>query len=139
MNYLIKTHRPGTLYKGPHLFVLNRGRHSGRPIDVAGPNCWVIQTSTEDESIQMKQVITCLYQSRQLQPYLIGSVIEFIRLPEFKKLLRIAVSLAKANDQFESIIKGMEAADQLEEICMMQLEKVRMLRVSLGSKLLRGD
>jgi hypothetical protein len=31
LNFIIKTHRVGTIYTKPHLFVLNKGMNSGKP------------------------------------------------------------------------------------------------------------
>jgi hypothetical protein len=31
LKFIIKTHRKGTIYKKPHIYILNKGLNSGKP------------------------------------------------------------------------------------------------------------
>ena len=48
LNLIIKTHRVGTIYTKPHLFILNKGMNSGKPQKEPFTNSFVVffKTST---------------------------------------------------------------------------------------------
>jgi hypothetical protein len=138
MNYLIKTHRPGMTYKGSHVFVLNRGRNSGKPLELPCPNCWVIQTQSEEDATRLRQILYAMQRSRRFDPYLRGSVIDFIPIKEFKRLLRDAIELASLNPKFDSVVRAIQAADVMEQTILNQMVILKELRFTLGAKLLQG-
>ena len=85
MNFIIKTHKVGTMYTKPHLFVLNKGMNSGKPQKEPFTNSFVIIFSNEDDCENIYFVAFSLWQTKFWHQYLVGSVIPFLRLPDFKK------------------------------------------------------
>ncbi len=81
---LIKTHKKGNLYKGFYFFILNKGLNSGKPLSEPCANCFVIFFTTQEEMENHYWVAFSLWQANFWHPYLVGSVIPFLRLPEFK-------------------------------------------------------
>ena len=49
LNFIIKTHRVGTIYTKPHLFVLNKGMNSGKPQKAPFTNSFVIIFQNEED------------------------------------------------------------------------------------------
>lgn len=84
-NFSIKTHRPGTGYLTPHLFILNKGRNSGKPLREACPNCLVIRFQDWEDLDSFYWLAYSLWKANFWHYYLVGSVIPFLRLFEFKK------------------------------------------------------
>ena len=92
-NFIIKTHRKDTLYAKPHLFILNKGMNSGKPQNTPFTNSFVVifQNETDCESIYF--VAYSLWQTKFWHQFICGSVIPFLRLPDFKNEFNPRASL----------------------------------------------
>jgi hypothetical protein len=112
-NFIIKTHRKDTLYNKPHLFILNKGMNSGKPQDDPFVNSFVIIFSNEEDRESIFLVAYSLWKTKFWHPFLIGSVIPFLRLPDFKKEFNPQSSLIMV--EHEQHIKNVEALKLLEK------------------------
>ena len=92
-NLIIKTHKKGTIYKKPHLFLLNKGMNSGKPQKVQFTNSFVVIFEKEEDCESLFFVAYSLWQTKFWHQFLIGSVIPFLRLPDFKKEFNPQASL----------------------------------------------
>jgi len=90
-DFIIKTHRKDVNYTSGHLFILNKGLNSGKPSRTPFANSFVILLLDDDEVDMMYWLAYSLWQAKFWHQHLIGSVIPFIRLPEFDKLFSPAV------------------------------------------------
>ena len=138
MNYLIKTHRPGTIYKGPHTFVLNRGRNTGKLLGTPCPNCWVITADTQCTIDRLEVIIDALHVTKRLEPSLIGSVIEYIRIHDFKKTLGLYVKMIGFDSKYDAQIEGIRRAKILMNKYQRMRHEVEMMVVLQHIRLLRG-
>lgn len=84
LNFIIKTHRKGTIYAKPHLFILNKGMNSGKPQREPFTNSFVIIFQNEDDCENLFWIAFSLWKSKFWHQHLIGSVIPFLRLSDFK-------------------------------------------------------
>ncbi len=84
-NFIIKTHRKDTVYTKPHLFILNKGMNSGKPQKTSFTNSFVVIFQNEEDCESLFFIAYSLWQTKFWHPFLIGSVIPFLRLPDFKK------------------------------------------------------
>lgn len=84
-NFITKTHQKGTIYSKPHLFLLNKGMNSGKPSKEPFTNSFVIIFQNEEDSENIYFVAYSLWKTKFWHPYLVGSVIPFLRLPDFKR------------------------------------------------------
>jgi hypothetical protein len=75
-------------YAGFHFFVLNKGLNSGKPLDEACPNCFVIECDSEEQKESLYWICFALWQSHRFRQHLIGSVILYIRKKELINLVR---------------------------------------------------
>jgi hypothetical protein len=111
-NYIVKTHRKKTVYSKPHLFILNKGLNSGKPQKEPFANSFVLIFQNEEDCENMYWVAFSLWKSKFWQQFLIGSVIPFIRLQEFKKELFARVT--DIYEDYEQHKKDIQALRLLE-------------------------
>lgn len=87
IRFTLKHHQPGSHYATPHLFVLNKGMNTGKPLEKPCPNCFVLQFYTQDDYENLKHIIHALWLGKFWHQFLIGSVIPYIRIKDFQKQL----------------------------------------------------
>ena len=112
-NFIIKTHRKDTAYSKPHLFILNKGMNSGKPQKVQFTNSFVVIFEKEEDCESLFFVAYSLWQTKFWHPFLIGSVIPFLRLPDFKKEFNPQASLMML--EHEQHLKNVAALKLLEK------------------------
>lgn len=84
-NFIIKTHKANKMYLGEHFFILCKGKNSGKPLFEPCANCWVILFPNKQERENHYWMAYTLWQSKFWHYFLVGSIIPFLRLFEFKK------------------------------------------------------
>lgn len=84
-NFIIKTHQKKTTYKGNQIFILNKGMNSGKPQKEPFTNSFVIMFHDEKDTETVYWLAYSLWKSKFLHQFLIGSVIPFLRIKDFKK------------------------------------------------------
>ena len=112
-NFITKTHKPGTVYAQPHLFILNKGMNSGKPQKEPFTNSFVIIFQNEADCENIYFVAFSLWQTKFWHQHICGSVIPFLRLYEFKKEFNPKAKLMM--DDFEQHQKNVEALKLLEQ------------------------
>jgi hypothetical protein len=112
-NFIIKTHRVGTIYTKPHLFVLNKGMNSGKPQKEPFTNSFVVLFQTEEDCENLFFIAFSLWKTKFWHPFLCGSVIPFLRLPDFKK--EFFVKSRVMMEEHEQHVKHVAALKLLEQ------------------------
>ena len=112
-NFIIKTHRKDTAYSKPHLFILNKGMNSGKPQKEQFTNSFVVIFEKEEDCESSFFVAYSLWQTKFWHQFLIGSVIPFLRLPDFKKEFNPQASLMMVEQ--EQHLKNVAALKLLEK------------------------
>ena len=116
LNFIIKTHRVGTIYTKPHLFVLNKGMNSGKPQKEPFTNSFVIIFQNEDDCESVFFIAYSLWQTKFWHPFLVGSVIPFLRLPDFKKQFNPQASLMMVeHEQHQKNVAALKLLEQKEK------------------------
>jgi len=111
--FIIKTHKPRTKYNQPHFFILNKGMNSGKPQKESFTNSFVIIFTNENDTENCFWIAFSLWKSKFWHQHLIGSVIPFLRLDEFKKEFNAkATQLIQEHDEH---LKNVEALKLLEQ------------------------
>ena len=72
----------------PHFFVLNKGTNSGRPNSYPYANCFIVITETDEEYNRYYWLVYALWQGKCFIPFLRGSVIEFITIYDFARVVK---------------------------------------------------
>lgn len=80
----INRFNPAAQKKENVFFIQSHGFHAGRPLREPIPNSWQIET----QNPQGFEICFMLYNSRHLKNLIRGSVIPFIALHEYKKILK---------------------------------------------------
>ena len=138
MQTLIKTHKMNRTYHGNHFFVLSKGNNAGRPLDKPCPNCFVIVTKCPKEKHLLYWLCFGLWQCGYFHPYLAGSVIPFLRLPELKSIISNArTQIEQRKTEYEKAVETLNKLLQLQQNISQQLQLISQAKTSLMSKLLR--
>ena len=112
-NFIIKTHRVGTIYSKPHLFLLNKGMNSGKPQKEPFTNSFVIIFQNEEDCESLFFIAYSLWQTKFWHQHLVGSVIPFLRLNDFKKEFFVRSKVMM--QEHEEHVKHIAALKLLEE------------------------
>ena len=67
-----------------HFFILNKGLNSGKPLYEPCPNCFVVIFSNNEDKESYYWLSYSLWKSKFWHQFLVGSVIPFLRIHEFK-------------------------------------------------------
>lgn len=104
-SFIIKTHRVGTVYTKPHLFILNKGMNSGKPHKEPFTNSFVIILQNEEDLESLFFIAYSLWQTKFWHQYLVGSVIPFLRLPDFKNefIPKASLMMSEHNEHLKNV------------------------------------
>jgi hypothetical protein len=128
-NFIVKTHRKDTLYKKPHLFILNKGMNSGKPQKEPFTNSFVIIFQHEENCENFYYIAFSLWQTKFWHQYLNGSVIPFLRLPDFKKEFNPrAQTMMEKHEQHLKHIETIKLLQQKENQFQQNLKLINDLR-----------
>ncbi|WP_406567618.1 DUF6943 family protein [Chryseobacterium oryctis] len=115
--------------------MLSRGHNAGKPLFEPCPNCFILYCNDQEERENLYWIFFTLWKNGFFHPYLCGSVIEMLRLFEFKKILQnfIIPSLSKMQENGK-ILSDIKAVCQLEQKFTQQLKQLNDLRNALVQK-----
>jgi hypothetical protein len=85
LKFVIKTYIKGTIYKNPHLFILNKGLNSGKPSNEPFTNSFVIIFEHKEDFDNVNLTAYALWKTKFWHQFLCGSVIPFLRLNDVRK------------------------------------------------------
>lgn len=135
MQTLIKTHKMNRTYHGNHFFVLSKGNNAGRPMDKPCPNCFVIITKCTKEKQLLYWLFAGLWQCGYFRPYLSGSVIPFLRLPELKSIIREARSKVGSYSDYTKTVETLDRLENLQRVIVKQLQLITQVKKQFFRKL----
>lgn len=103
------------------VFALCKGLNSGKPLEKPSPNCFAILCQDEKQKEFYKSLLYGLWISKAFHQILVGSVIEFIRINDFKKLVaESADRLRLRQTDFEDDLKKIRSYEELEKQYLIQ-------------------
>lgn len=88
-------------------YIQSHGNHAGRPLRTPKTNCWEYRTTRPQDF----EILTIVFESRILENFITGSVIPFIPLQDYKKIITPILK------------KGLSASGQLNEK-YLQIRKI---------------
>jgi hypothetical protein len=113
----------------PHFFALNKGLNSGKPLLLPCPNCFKIEAENEDFKEMLYWVSFALWKSKAFHPFLIGSVIPFIRIGDYKQLISEKLEIVKASPAiFTETIKKLQLIELKEKQFKENLRLIQELK-----------
>lgn len=111
--YKIKTHKIGVEYDRPHFYILNKGQNSGRPMYDQCPNCFVCTFNNELDRDIMYWLIMGVFNTGIFRRYCTGSVIEFVRINDVKRIIEQA--FVKYQDRQDECNKKIQILQIIEK------------------------
>ncbi|KGO92813.1 DUF6943 family protein [Flavobacterium enshiense] len=138
-NYIVKTHRNGTIYAKPHLFILNKGMNSGKPQKAPFTNSFVIIFSNEEDCETVFWIAFSLWKSKFWHMYLRGSVIPFVNLYDFKKEFFPKVTrLIQDHEQHKKNMQALKLLEQKEKQFQENINLINDLRKTILYRYYKG-
>lgn len=122
-----------------HFWVLCKGNNAGKPLQKPCPNCFIVVCDTQAEKDFYQSLCFALWKAKIFERELIGSVIPFIRLPEFRKVIERYAHLTK--NQPHRVLKlalTVKQAVEYEEVIRQQLAKVRQMQMAIVYSFLKS-
>ena len=108
-NFIIKTHRKDTTYKGNQIFILNKGFNSGKPKKEPFTNSFVIIFPSDEEAETVYWLAYSLWKAKFWHQSLYGSVIPFLRITDFKKEFNLRVNqMMEEHEQHKKNIQALK-------------------------------
>ena len=113
----------------PHFFVLNKGLNSGKPLLLPCPNCFKIEAENEEFKETLYWVSFALWRAKAFHPFLIGSVIPFIRIGDYKQLINENLEIVKASPaEFTETLKKLQFIELKEKQFKENLRLIQELK-----------
>ena len=109
-NFSIKCHKTGTTYSKPHFFILNKGINCGKPSKEPFTNSFVFSCDSNFDTYFF--IAKCLWETKFWHQFLIGSVIPFIHINDFKKEFNKKAIASNLDEN--KLQKGLETLSILE-------------------------
>ena len=115
----------------PHFWVLCKGTNSGKPLSLPCPNSFRIETDTEERKEKIYWTSFSLWRAKAFHPYLIGSVIPFIRIGDYRQLICEKMEVVEQNPaEFAETVKKSHLIELKEKQFMQNLQLIRELKVA---------
>jgi len=113
LKFIVKTHKKGTIYPKPHLFLLNKGMNSGKPQKEPFTNSFVVIFENDSDFDTINLTAYALWKTKFWHQFLSGSVIPFLRLNDVRKEFSTKVN-QEIKDHKEHV-KNVETLKFLEQ------------------------
>ena len=127
--FIVKSSTAKDEIRKPHFFALNKGLNSGKPLLHPCPNCFKIEAENEEFKETLYWVSYALWRSKAFQPLLIGSVIPFIRIGDYKQLICEKLEIVKAHPaEFTETIKQLRIIELKEKQFLQNLQLIQELK-----------
>ena len=138
LSFKLKTHKLNATYSEPHFFILNKGNHSGKPMNNPCLNCFVCVCSSEEEKEMLYWLVMGLCQGRVFEQYLCGSVIPFVRIKDVKKALNwLSFNHTAKLVQYKKKVIAIQKVQQAKNSILQQLQSLQSLQKVLVSDLMK--
>lgn len=118
----IYTYNPKNQKSEFEFYALSKGLNSGKPLDLPCPNCFVISCRNTAELDHYRSLLFGLWKAKAFQSFLVGSVIPFIRIRDFKSFVFEQIEHLKTKDkEFKKDVQHFKALEQKERAMYEQL------------------
>ena len=127
--FTVKSANPKENITKPHFFVLCKGMNSGKPLEGRCPNSFCIISDSEEEKEQLYWISFALWRSNAFYPYLMGSVIPYIRINDFTRLVNEKLMVVHSNPEgFSEVVKQLKLIELREKQFQENLKLIQELK-----------
>jgi hypothetical protein len=134
--FFVSTYNPEkALSELPQFYIQSKGLNAGRPLREPKRNSWAIYTDIDFAF----EILTVLWVSKTFDQHLCGSVIPFLRIHDFKKI--VLPYLTASHLQNETINSGMKTISTIDALIVntqSKLKLIKALRISTAAELLNN-
>jgi hypothetical protein len=134
-NFIIKTHQKNAVYRANQIFILNKGMNSGKPQKEPFTNSFVILFQDEQDAETVYWLAYSLWKARFWYQSLVGSLIPFLRIDDFKNDFSSKVNeMLQEHELHKKQIQALrlleQKEDQLQQNIMLinKMKKMILLR-----------
>ena len=128
----ITTHNPAAPHMEHEFYILNKGKNAGKPMHHPCPNCFTCQASSHEEKELYYWLCFGLWQARAFRPYLIGSVIPFIRINDLLQVLNHSGVKAESDPAaFRVLVNTLNLLQDRERLLRKNMELVAAAKVQV--------
>lgn len=118
----IFTYNPKNQKSDFEYYALSKGLNSGKPLDIPCPNCFVISCCNAQELDIYRSLLFGLWKAKAFHQLLVGSVIPFIRINDFKNFVFEQVSHLKGKEKaFKKDVQRTKILEQQEKRLQEQI------------------
>jgi len=118
----IYTYSPKNQKSDFEFYALSKGLNSGKPLDTPCPNCFVISCRNAAELDHYRSLLFGLWKAKAFHPFLVGSVIPFIRIGDFKNFVFEQINHLKNKEkEYQQDVHKFKALEQKERAMYEQL------------------
>ena len=126
---IVKFVRPSEKIENPHFFVLCKGMNSGKPLKMRCPNSFCVICNSDEEKENLYWVSFALWRSKAFHPYLMGSVIPYIRIADFRQLVSEKLMVVTTDlVGFAEVVKQLKLIEQHEKHFLENLKLMEELK-----------
>lgn len=125
----IFTYNPKNQKSEFEFYALCKGLNSGKPLDIPCPNCFVISCRNAEELEVYRSLLFGLWQTKSFHQFLIGSVIPYIRIGDFKNFVSEQATHLKGKEEaFKKDVQNSKVLEQKERQLYEQLRLISELK-----------
>jgi len=118
----IFTYNPKNQKSEFEIYALSKGLNTGKPLDIPCPNCFVISCRNAQELDVYRIMLFGLWKTKAFHQLLVGSVIPFIRINDFKNLIFEQIKHIQGKEQvFTNDFQKVKSLEQKERAMYEQL------------------
>jgi hypothetical protein len=128
-NFIIKTHQKNAVYRANQIFILNKGMNSGKPHKEPFTNSFVILFQNEEDTETVYWLAYSLWKGRFSHQSLVGSVIPFLRIDDFKKDFNSKVNeMLQEHELHKKQIQALRKLEQKEDQIQQHIVLINEMR-----------
>ena len=127
--FIVKSVAAKSKIEKPHFWVLCKGMNSGKPLSSPCPNSFKIEAETEEFKETLYWISFALWRAKTFHPFLIGSVIPFIRIGDYKEVICEKLEVVTANPaEFAETVKKLRFIELKEKQFLQNLRLIQELK-----------
>jgi hypothetical protein len=128
-NFIIKTHQKNAIYKGNQIYILNKGMNSGKPQNEPFTNSFVILFQNDEDAETVYWLAYSLWKAKFWHQSLLGSVIPFLRIADFKKDFMSKVNeMLQEHELHKKQIQALRLLEQKEDLLKKNIVLINEMR-----------
>lgn len=117
------------------IYILSRSKNTGKLLVQPCPNCYAISAKSASIS-EVKAVANILFVPGRLRPFMHGSVIEFVRINEYRKMF-FQLWRKLSPEKVKQTAKQLTALEEYQKDIVKQLQNIKQLRVAVAFSALK--